>query len=45
MLRVPYPDLYAALLLPTEQLGLNLDKQKAQIDVLVVDHIGTLTEN
>lgn len=28
-----------------KQLGLKLDKQKAQVDVFVIDHIGTLSEN
>jgi uncharacterized protein (TIGR03435 family) len=28
-----------------KQLGLKLDKQKAQVDVFVIDHIGALTEN
>jgi uncharacterized protein (TIGR03435 family) len=27
------------------QLGLKLDKQSAQVDVFVIDHFGTLTEN
>jgi len=41
-------DEVGAPMLPTaleKQLGLKLDKQNAQVDVFVTDHMGTLSEN